>query len=130
MKGYHVFRTGGAGETFSCEREPHNPHSEAAIVVKLETDSTVIGHVPNRLAIVLAQLLDCGMVTRITGTITDRPRSAPEGVWAVGGGVELPCEYVLHGAKKDHSSVRTALRQVPSEAKRARKRKRTEYEQN
>ena len=71
MKGYHVFQTSGVGETFSCEREAHNPHSETAIVVKLEIDSTVIGHVPNRFAIVLAQLLDCGMVTRITGTITD-----------------------------------------------------------
>ena len=38
-------------------------------------------------------------MTSITGTITGHPRSALESVWAVGGGIELPCEYGLHGAK-------------------------------
>ena len=33
----------------------------------------------------------------------DLPRSAAEGVWAVCGGIELPCEYALHGTKKDRS---------------------------
>ena len=78
--------------------------------VMLDTDGSVIGHVPNGLAPVLASLLDSGTVTSVTGTITGPPRSAPDGVWAVGGGVELPCEYALHGAKKDRSHVRTALR--------------------
>ena len=94
-------------------------HSEAAIKVKLNTDGsvighvpdgTVIGHVPNSLAAVLAPLLDSSAVTSVTGTITGPPKSAPEGVWSVGGGIELPCEYALHGEKKDRSCVRTALR--------------------
>ena len=85
-------------------------HSEAAIKVKLNTDGRVIGHVPNSLAAVLAPLLDSSVVTSVTGTITGPPRSAPEGVWSVGGGIELPCEYALHGEKKDRSRVRTALR--------------------
>ena len=43
VKGYHVFRTGESGDTFYCAREPHNPHSEAAIVVKIDRDDHVIG---------------------------------------------------------------------------------------
>ena len=90
-------------------REAHNPHSEAAIKVKLDTDGSTIGHVPDCLAAVLAPLLYSGTMTSITRMITGPPRSAPEGVWSVGVGIELPCEYVLHGAKKDRSHVRTAL---------------------
>ena len=78
--------------------------------MKLDTDGSVIGRVPDGLAAVLAPLLDSGTVTSITGTITGHPRSVPESVWTVGGGIELPCEYALHGAKKDRSHIRTALR--------------------
>ena len=76
--------------------------------MKLDTDGSVIGHVPDGLA--------TGTVTSITGTITRPPRSAA-GVWAVGGGIKLPCEYALHGAKKDRSHVRTALRRSQSTVK-------------
>ena len=75
------------------EREAHNLHSKAAIKVKLDTDGSVIRHVPDGLAAVLAPLLDSGTVTSVTGTTTGPPRSAAEGVWVVGGGIELPCEY-------------------------------------
>ena len=92
----------------------------------MKIDDRIIGHVPDRLAVVLAPLLDSGRVTNITGTITGPPRSSPDGVWAISGGIELPCEYVLHGAKQDGSPVRRALRQAQSEKKKSRKRKRTE----
>ena len=62
-------------------------------------------------------------MTSVTGTTTGPPRSAAEGVWAVGEGVELPCEYALYGAKKDRSHVKTALRRSQSTVK-SRKRKR------
>ena len=91
--------------------------------MKLDTDGSVIGHVPDGLAAVLAPLLDSGTVTSVTGTTTGPPRSAAVGVWAVGGGIELPCKYALHGTKKDRSHVRTALRQSQSTVK-SRKRKR------
>ena len=64
-----------------CEREARNLHSKAAIKVKLDTDGTVIGHVPDGLAAILAPLLDSGTVTSVTGTTTGPPRSAAEGVW-------------------------------------------------
>ena len=88
-KGYHVFGAGGHGKNFFCEREAHNLHSKAAIKVKLniDADGSVIGHVPDGLAAVLAPLLDSGTVTSVTGTTTDPPKSASEGVWAVGGGM-------------------------------------------
>ena len=96
---------------FFSDREAHNLQSKATIKEKLDSDGSVNGRVPDGLDAVLAPLLDSGAVTSVTGTITAPPRSATEGVWAVGGGIELPCEYALHGAKKDRSHVlRTALR--------------------
>ena len=97
--------------------------------VKLDTDGSVIGHVPDGLAAILAPLLDSGTETSDIGTIAGPPRSAPEGVWAVGGGIELPCEYAFHGAKKDRSHVRTALRPSQSTVK-SRKLKRDCQDQN
>ena len=100
-----------------CEREAHNLQSKVAIKVKLDTDGSVIRHVPDGLAAVFVPLLDSGPVTSVTGTITRPPGSAAEGVWAVGRGIELPCEYALHGAKQDRSHVRTALRRSQSTVK-------------
>ena len=100
-----------------CEREAHNLQSKVAIKVKLDTNGSVIGHIPDGLAAILAPLLDSGTVTSVTGSITGPPRSAAEGVWGVGGGIELPCEYALHGAKKDSSHVTTVLRRSQSTVK-------------
>ena len=111
------FSSCGLEEKFFCEREAHNLHSKAAIKVMLDTGGGVIGHVPDGLAASLAPLLDSGTVTSVTGTTTGPPRSAAEGVWAVRGGIELPCEYALHCTKKDRSHVRTALRRSQSTVK-------------
>ena len=75
----------------------------------MKIDNRLIGYVPDCLAAVLVPLLDSARV------ITGPPRSSPDGVWAIGGGIELPCEHVLHGAMQDRSPVRTALRQAQSE---------------
>jgi len=45
-------------------------------------------------------MLDGGEIERMEGTVTGVARSAPEGVWVPGGGIEFPCEYVLYGAKE------------------------------
>ena len=31
--------------------------------------------------------------------VTGDPRSAPEGKWVIGGGIEIPCKYRLYGPK-------------------------------
>ena len=38
----------------------------------------------------------------ITGSTTGPPRSAAIGTWTVGGGIELPCNYVMHGRPIAH----------------------------
>ena len=50
-------------ENFFGEREAHNLHSKVAIkvIMKLDTDGSVIGHIPDGLAAVLAPLLDSGI---------------------------------------------------------------------
>ena len=99
MKGHHVFKSESRpGDAFICAREPGNPHSPDAIVVKLGDSS---GHVPDPLARILAPMLDGGVIMCMEGTVTGVARSAREGVWVLGGGIEIPCEYVLYGVKKD-----------------------------
>ena len=39
------------------------------------------------------------------GTLTGVARSAPEGGWVPGVGIEFPCEYALYGVKKDREIV-------------------------
>ena len=74
---------------------------------------------------ILAPLLDSGRVSDITWTITGPQRSLPVEVWALSGGNELPCEYMLSNVKMDCSSVMTTLWQAQDE-KKSRKWKRTD----
>ena len=46
------------------------------------------------------------------GILTGVAGSAPEGVCVPRGGIELPCEYVLYGAKKDREIVGQTLQKV------------------
>ena len=110
VKGHHVYRNGTVGDRFSCSREPYNAHSPFAIVAMLDANGEVLGHVPDRMAQGLAPLLDSGEVARMEGTITGPSRSAPEGTWVSGGGLEHPCQYVLFGNKKYRPQVRQILR--------------------
>ena len=103
MKGHPVFKSESRpGDAFICAREPGNPHSPDAIVVKLGDSS---GHVPDLLAHILAPMLDGGVITCMGGTVTGVARSARKGVWVPGGGIEIPCEYVLYGVKKDREKL-------------------------
>ena len=105
VKGHHVFKSESRpGDAFICAREPGNPHSPDAIIVKLG-DSSNVGHVPDPLARILAPMLDGGVITHMEGTVTGVTRSAPEGVWVPGGGIEIPCEYVLYSLKKDREKL-------------------------
>ena len=117
VKGHHVFNSESRpGDSFTCAREPSNPHSSDAIIVKL-SDGSSVGHVPDPLARVLASMLDGGEIERLKRIITGVARSAPEGVWVPGGGIELPCEYVLYGAQKDRDNVRQTLRELQKSRK-------------
>ena len=88
-----------------------------AIIAKL-SDCSNVGHVSDLLACVLAPMLDGGKVEHVEGTVTGVARSAPEGVWVIGGSIEFPCEYVLYGTKKDRENVRQILREVQKSRKR------------
>ena len=71
--------------------------SQDAIIVKCNGSN--VGHVPDPLARVLAPMMDHGEIAHMDGTITGLPRSPPEGVWTRGGGIDIPCEYVLYCLK-------------------------------
>ncbi len=78
--------------------------------MKTADGNTIIGHVPDGLAVILANLLDNNFLTSITGKTTGPPRSAAIGTWSLGGGIELPCVYTLHGPKMYRSKVRSNLK--------------------
>ena len=44
---------------------------------------------------VMAPRLDSSEVTHRSATNYSVPRPAPEGVWVLGGGIEIPCEYCM-----------------------------------
>ena len=93
---------------FHCLQEQLNVFSENAIVVKSRRQ--VIGHVPEALAKVFQALIKDGIVRKITAKITGDARTAPEGTWIQGGGIELPCKYKLYGDRKYKNIVKDALK--------------------
>ena len=52
---------------------------------------TVGGHVLEPPVQILGPMLKDGTIHSITAKMTGEKRGAPEGVWARGGGIELPC---------------------------------------
>ena len=57
-------------------------------------------HIPDALGRALTPMLNVGEITHMHGrTIAIVARSAPKVV--SGREIEIPCEYVLHGAEKD-----------------------------
>ena len=74
---------------------------------------------PTRLiARILALMLDGGVITCMEGTVTGVARSAREGVWVPGGGIEIPCEYCT--VWKRPREVRQMLRNTQKSRKRRR----------
>ena len=51
-----------------------------------------------------------GVITEIKGTICGGERTAAEGKWAQGGGIELPCVFKLYGDKSNKLIVKNKLR--------------------
>lgn len=98
IKGDHIYRADPRiNSTCACYPEPENPHSAHAIVVRMKDSTTnaaeqTVGHIPDSLAEVLFQPLVDGNIS-ISSKITGQSRSAPEGTWVQGGGLEIPCFY-------------------------------------
>ena len=107
IEGHHVYVADlNVGDIFECFLEPENHHSEWAIVVKNTNDDVVIGHVPDGLANLLQPLMLSGEVHRVQAKVTDPPRPAPGGMWLKGGGIVIPCHYILYGQSKEKHGVR------------------------
>ena len=110
IKGHHVYRiTYSCGTNLDCFLEPDNQHSDSAIIVK-KGDNTV-GHIPEGLCQSLTQLHKEGSIVQITAEITGGPRSAAEGTFVQGGGLEIPCIYHLFGQREKKRLVRSAIKQ-------------------
>lgn len=102
IKGHHVYRISySCGTKLDCFLEPENQHSDSAIIVK--KGDTTIGHIPEGLCQPLTRLYKEGNIVQITSKITGAPRSAAEGTFVPGGGLEIPCVYIYlnRETKKD-----------------------------
>ena len=95
-----------------CEREHINAYSDIAIVAKRR--SQMIEHIPEKLAKILTTILEDGQLKKIDGCITEPKRPVPESIWRTGGGIELPCCYILHRLKESRKDVRKCLRDSSS----------------
>ena len=111
IKGHHVYRTDfPIGTVFSCEMEPDNRHSESAVVVRM--GNTVVGHVPEGVCQPFFKLLHSDTVSYIKCSLEGLPQGAAEGTWTAGGGVELPCKYMLYGPMENKKEARLEIKKA------------------
>ena len=112
VKGFHAYKKQvDIGTKLHCELEPENSLCKKAIIVKTKEGDTV-GHVPDLLAHALAPEISGGNIVSTQAIVTGEPRSAPEGTWVIGGGIETPCKYLIYEDKKLKSKTRTMLRKA------------------
>ena len=83
---------------------------QKAVIVK--TKGNTVGHVPDLLAHALAPEISGGNIVPIEAVVTGKPRSAPEGTWVIGGGIETSCKYLSYTDKKLKIKIRTMLRKA------------------
>ncbi len=111
VKGHHVYRSNfTVGTVFDCEQDPSNTKSHWAIVVKKPGPGEIVGHIPDNLAQILSPLLSSGEVQIMKCEVTGLSTAAAEGVWVQGGGIVIPCTYILLGNKLGKASVLDKLR--------------------
>ena len=123
IKGDHIYKADPRiNSTCGCFPEPGNTHSAHAIIVKIKESSThhaaeqTAGHVPDSLAEILYQPVVDGNIT-INSKITGQSRSAPEGTWVQGGGLEIPCLYEVF-LRSSLSDLKASLKEKLSALKR------------
>ena len=101
-----------SAEVCNCIPEPSNAYSHNAIVVQMKNtnggkqDATTctVRHVPESLAEVLYKPL-LEKEIKMPCRASDQSRSAPEGEWVQGAGIEIPCVYEI-GVKKELRSLK------------------------
>ena len=65
---------------------------------------------PEGLCQPLTQLFQDGNIVDIECVITGEPRSAEEGTFVQGGGLEIPCTYRLFGLREKKVHVRSVIK--------------------
>ena len=112
VKGFHAYKKQiDIGTKLHCEPEPEKSLCKKAIIVKTKEGDTV-GHVPDLLAHALVPEISGGNIVSIEGIVTSEPRSAPEGLWLIGGRIETSCKYLIYADKKLKSKLGAMLRKA------------------
>ena len=109
IKGFHVYRRSpDVGEKLKRVLEETNRLSNATIKVVGDVNET-IGHIPDGLSKVVAPALKNEIVLSVKADVTGHPHDAAGGKWTLGGKIEVPCIYRLHGPKKSKEEFRNKL---------------------
>ena len=96
IKGHHAYNHDYfVGEELICELEFTNKYSHNSVEVKSKNKDVTVGHIPEALAAILFPLLKAWKVHEIQTKITGKSRRVPEGTWALGEGIEIPCQYTI-----------------------------------
>ena len=112
VKGFHAYKKQvDIGTKLHCELEPENSLCKKAVIVKTK-EGDKVGYVLDLLAHALAPKISGGNIVSNEAIVTGEPRSAPEGTWVIGGGIETLCKYLIYTDKKLKSKIRTMLRKA------------------
>ena len=112
VKGHHVYkRKHSVGDKLQCILEPENRHSDTAIVVKTKLLQTV-GHVPEGLCQPLFELWHAEKITEVECIVTGPPKGSDGGVWRRGGGVDIPCKFIIIGDARFKKEVKFKLKKT------------------
>ena len=112
VKGFHAYeKQVDIGTKLHCQLEPENSLCKKAIIVKTKEGDTV-GHVPDLMAHALAPEISGGNIISVEAIVTGEPRSPPEGMWVIGGGIETRCKYLIYADKKLKRKIRAMLKKA------------------
>ena len=97
-------------QIFTCAKILFCRLLEIWIAIKVvQTDGSIVGHVHEPVARRLAPLIRGGEVSHASAEVIGTSRPAPVGTWTQGGGIEIPCKYILKGNKAYKKNVRNAF---------------------
>ena len=120
MKGDHIYDYKYiVGEELSCLQEENNAYSDNVIKVisRKKEKEVIVGHVPEPLAKVLYTMMKKWTILSLNAKIDGEKRQAPEGTWVPGGGIKIPCTYLIFAAKINKHKIRKIIKKEEKKMK-------------
>ena len=75
----------------------------------------MIGHIPEPQAKILFPVMKCWKILEIKIEISGKKKTAPEGIWVLEGGIEIPATFYVYGARIHKPHVRKVIKNADAE---------------